>query len=61
MHIAPEQGQILPKIKFLSKYKAFVTVIIYVKFHHDIPNSKGTTGQKPFMYIDKCHNSVINY
>ena len=32
-----------------------------MKFHHDSPNSKGTRGQKHFLYIDKCHNSVINY
>ena len=32
-----------------------------MKFHHDTPNSKGTRGQKPFMYIDKSHNSVKNY
>ena len=32
-----------------------------MKFHHDTPNSKRTRGQKPFLYIDKCHNSVMNY
>ena len=32
-----------------------------MKFHHNTPNSKGTRGQKPFLYIDKCHNSVKNY
>ena len=47
--------------KFLSLYKAFVTSNMLVKFRHDIPNSKGTRGQKPFLYIDKCHNSVVNY
>ena len=47
--------------KFLSLYRAFVTMIIFVKFHHDTTNSKGTRRQKPFLYIEKCHNSVINY
>ena len=33
-----------------------------MKFHHDALNSKGTRGKKKtFLYIDKCHNSVINY
>ena len=32
-----------------------------MKFHHDTPNRKGTGGKKHFLYIDKCHNSVINY
>ena len=36
----------------LSLFRSF-----FVKFHHDIPNTKGTRGQKPFLYIDKCHNS----
>ena len=30
-------------------------------FHYDTPKSIGTRGQKPFLYIDKYHNSVINY
>ena len=47
--------------KLLNKYRAFVTSNIFVKFHHDTPNSKGTRGQKPFLYIDKCRNPVINY
>ena len=34
--------------KFLCIYRAFVTSIILVKFHHDTPNSKGTRGLKPF-------------
>ena len=47
--------------KNLSKYRAFVTLTILVKFQHDTPNNTGTRGQKPFLYIDECHNSVINY
>ena len=31
-----------------------------MKFHVS-PNSKGTRGQKHFLYFDKYHNSVINY
>ena len=45
--------------KFLCLYTAFVISIISVKFHHD--TDKGTRGQKPFLYSDKCHNSVINF
>ena len=44
--------------KFLSEYRAFVTLISFVK---DIPKDRGNRGQKPFLYINKCHNSVINY
>ena len=47
--------------KFLSEYRAFVTSISFVKFHQDIPKDRGNRGQKPFLYINKCHNSVINY
>ena len=33
-------------------------LIIFVKFHHDTPNSKGTGGQKPFLYIrGRAYNS----
>ena len=60
MYIAPGQGQITQMTKFLGLYIAFVTSIIFVKFHHDTPNSKGTRVQKPFLYIDKRHYSVIN-
>ena len=48
MYIAPEQGNITSdnKIsKLISKYRAFVTSIVRVKFYHHIPNSKGTRGQ----------------
>ena len=48
MYIAPGQGQITSDDEFLSKYTAFVTSIMFVKFHHDTPNSKGTRGQNPF-------------
>ena len=33
--------------EFLSLKIAFVTSIIFVKFYHDTPNSKGTRGLKP--------------
>ena len=32
-----------------------------MKFHHDTPYSKRTKGQKPFLYIGTCHNSMIDY
>ena len=32
-----------------------------MKFHHDTQKSKGPRGQKPFLYIDKCHDSAIDY
>ena len=32
-----------------------------MRFYHATPNSKGTRGKKNIFYIDKCHNSVINY
>ena len=49
MYIAPGQGQITSddKISMLICL-AFVTSIIFVKFHHDTSNSKGTRGQKTF-------------
>ena len=36
---------------FLSLYRAYVTSIIFGKFHDDTPNSKGTRSQKPFLYM----------
>ena len=61
MYIAPGQGQITSDDKFLSLYRAFVTSIIFVKFHHDTPIVKELEAKTFFWYINKCHNSVINY
>ena len=47
MYIAPGQGQITSEDKISMLIKSFVTSIIFVKFHHGTPNSKGTRGQKP--------------
>ena len=47
--------------KFLSLYIAFVTSIIFVKFHFDTPMVKEPEAKNHFLNIDKCHNSVINY
>ena len=58
MQTAQGQGQITADVKIS---RAFVTSIIFVKFHQDIPNSKEIRGQKPIRTINKCHNSVINY
>ena len=52
MYIAPGKGKKPQMTKFLSQYRAFfVTSIIFVKFHHDTPDSKGTRDQNPFLYI----------
>ena len=48
MYIARGQGQITSDDKISMLIKTFVTSIIFAKFHHDTPNSKGTRGQKPF-------------
>ena len=33
-----------------------------MKFHHDTPLVKELEAKKTFfLYVDKCHNSVINY
>ena len=48
MYIAPGQGQITSDDKISMLIKSNVTSIIFVKFHHDTPTSKGTRGQKPF-------------
>ena len=32
-----------------------------MKFHNNALISKRTSGQKHYLYIDKYHNSVINY
>ena len=33
---------------FCANTKTFVTAIIFVKFHHDTPNSKEISGHKTF-------------
>ena len=48
MYIAPGQGQITSDDKISTSYRAFVTLIIFVMFHHDTPTSEGTRGQIPF-------------
>ena len=61
MYITPRQGRITSDDKISMLIKSFCYFDYFVKFHHDTPNSKGTRGQKPFLTIDECHNSVINY
>ena len=48
MYIAPGQGQITSDDKISNLYRAFVTSIIFVQFHHDTPTGKETRGQKIF-------------
>ena len=48
MYIAPGQGQMTSDDKISMLIKGFCYLIIFVKFHHDTPKSKGTGGQKPF-------------
>ena len=60
-YIAPGQGQITSDDKISMLIKSFCYFDHLVKFHYDTPNSKGTRGQKPFLTVDKCHNTVINY
>ena len=57
IYIDPRQGQITSDDKVLSIYRAFVTSIIFVKFHHDTPNSEGTSGQKTFLYTGARANN----
>ena len=32
-----------------------------MKFHHDTPKVQKLEDMNHFLYIDKCHNSVINH
>ena len=41
-------------------YKAFVTRNIFVKFHHNTPNSKGTRGQNIFFTLTSAV-TLINW
>ena len=62
MYIVPGQEQVTWDKKNLSLDKSYCYFDHFVQFYHDTPNSKGTRGQKnTFLYIDKCHNSVIKY
>ena len=61
MYIAPGQEQMTGDDKISMQIQSFYYFNYFVKFYHDTPNSKGTRGQNHFLYIDKCHNSVINY
>ena len=51
MYVALGQGQIISDDKISKLILSFVTSIIFVKAHHDTPNSKGTRGQKPFFFF----------
>ena len=55
MYIALGQGQIASDDEIFMLIKVLVISIIFVTFHYDTPNSKGTRGQKQFLTIDKCH------
>ena len=51
MYIAPGQGQITSDDKISKQILSFCYFDHFVKLHHDTLSSKGTGGQKPFLYI----------
>lgn len=46
MNIVMGQGQLILSDTILIETKAYLTLIISVKFHQDISNNKGSTGEK---------------
>ena len=62
MYIAPGQVKMTPKdrISVLIQTLSFFDYLCEI-FHHDIPNSREQEAENTFLYIDKCHISVINY
>ena len=61
MYIAPGQGQIASDDKISTSYRAFVTLIIFVMFHHDTPTSEDTRGQKPFLGAGTDNSNGANF